>query len=402
MSHSHFSLVILCCALSTQALAEQRRKAEPEIKRLSPWSVEVSAGAGYDSNAYLAPSEPYFDYAANQPVNPETHSGTFIPLDLRVDYDGRGNGERGVIASYSFSGSLYPESDTDNADEYNHKLKAGMEFLLNREGKREDTFRVTPYLGIHDKTYFNRDTGDSMVSARGTDLSERYSYNVSGIKAEIEHNTARLPHGLHAEVARFDYEEPSAGTFDSYDHDYIKVGGDVTFPLAKPLKLVLSYDYSNRDYDERRARNLNGDRVRGTTREYTYNKIEASLRNRLNKNWIVSLDYGLTDREDDYVGYYDYTQNSYGVSAAYKKGKRIRVKANVEWWQRDYDNAFAFDDPTQPQMTYDAMEVSLKGDYGLGKHHGLWAEYKAWDQESTDQRYDYDRYQAMLGWRWEK
>ncbi|HEY0719984.1 MAG TPA: hypothetical protein VGE50_01895 [Gammaproteobacteria bacterium] len=396
MPHRRIITPALLLSISATAFA-----AEHVAK--SPWSLEIETGVGYDSNAYLAPSEPYIDYAPATPVavNPVTKSGIFIPVNLNTEYSGRDSNQWGAIAAYSFSGSYYPEANTENANEYNHLLKGGIEFLLSQEGKREDTVQVTPYFGVHSKTYFNRDTGDQMVSNAGTDLSDRYSYNISGVSAKFDQETVRFPYNLHVDVARLDYIEPGSTAFDSYDHDYLLMGGDIDFPLAKPTKLTVSYDHYTRSYDEWRARDLSGNYVAGTARKYVYNKYGASIRQKLNNDFVVYLDYYITDRKDEYVGYYDYIKSSYGLRAIYDKDK-LRIKAKALWWQRDYDNAFAFDDPSQADMSYKSAEYSIKGDYDLTKHHGLWTELKSIDQQSTDQRYEYNRYRAMVGWRWEK
>ncbi len=369
----------------------------------SPWSLAIEAGLGYDSNAYLAPSEPYIDYApaTDTPVTPTIHSGVFIPVGLRARYNGRAPGQdSGLIADYAFDAALYPDSETGNADEYNHRASVGLQKLLNKKGFREDTFTVAPYLKIHDKTYFDRDTGVPMATG-GTDLSDRYSYRAVGVDAELDHETAALPHKLRANYAKLDYDEPTP-TSTSYDHTYYLLGGDVDLKLARRMKVILSYDYYVRDYDERNARDLTGALVRGSTRKYTYSNIGASLRSSFSNHWVAYLDYELTDRTDDYVSYNDYTQNSYGARVIYDNDQRVRVRARARWWERDYDNAFAFDDQNQPRMTYDAIELALRGDYKLDKNYGVWAEFRSWDQDTTDLRYRYDRYQTMVGVRWEK
>lgn len=403
-------LLAAAAPLGAQATPPPKTSAAAPVKPApvtrSPWSFAIEAGLGYDSNAYLAPGEPYLDHAPDpDPTTmtvPVEHSGVFIPVGIRARYDGRAPGEdTGLVADYAFDASIYPDSETGNADEYNHRLTVGLERLLNQKGRREDTLTVAPYLKIHDKTYYDRDTGEPKVTNLGTDLSDRYSYTAVGVEAQIDHETAALPHKLRANYAKLDYDEPKP-TFTSYDHTYYLLGGQADLRVARGAKVILSYDYYVRDYDERLARDLSGGLTPGSTREYIYNRFGASLRNRLSDAWVLYLDYDLTDRKDDYVGYNDYTQDAYGLRVVYDSGKLMRVRMRARWWERDYDNAFAFDDPTQPRMTYDAFELALRGDYKMDRNYGLWAEYRSWDQDTTDLRYRYERYQAMVGVRWEK
>lgn len=372
----------------------------------SPWSFAVETGIGYDSNAYQAPSDPYIDYAPDpDPVPltstvPVVHSGVVIPADVSARYAGRARGQKfGTLAGYSLDANLYPASETRNANEYDHRLEVAFQRLLNNKRLREDTVTVGPYLRIHDKTYYDRDTGEKKVTNRGTDLSNRYSYTAIGVAAELDRETAALPHKLRADYAKLNYDEPSA-SFTSYDHAYYALGGDVDLRLARGTKAVLGYDYRVRDYDERQARSLSGSLTPGTARKYTYNTLGASLRNRVSDSWVAYIDYAFTDRKDDYVGYGDYTENVYGFRVVYDNDQRVRARMQARWRARDYENAFAFDDPGQPRMTYDTLEIALRGDLKMSQHYGLWAEFRSRDQDTTDLRYRYDRYLAMIGMRW--
>lgn len=369
----------------------------------SAWRLGLEAGIGYDSNAYLAPGVSYIDHAATGAplVDPATHSGSFIPLELKAAYVDNDHRKLRWVGAYDFDASLYPGSATENANRYDHELKVGTEYTIAKRGRREDVVQVTPFLRSHDKTYFNRDTGDAMVSAAGTDLSERYSYTATGIEARYESETSKLPYSLELLLTDLNYEEPPSAAFDSYDHTYFRVGGDLNLPVSKRSKVILSLDHFTRDYDEWRARDLSGTKVAGTARKYTYNKLGASVRGAIGRQWVVYLDYAMLDREDNHLGYHDYTQDGYGLRVIYKPDRRLRVRGKLAWWDRDYDHAFAFDDPTQPGMTYDSQQLKLRADYALAKPYGVWAEVETRDVDSTDTRYDYERTQLMVGWRWE-
>lgn len=370
---------------------------------LGPWSLEVETGLGYDSNAYLSPTGPYFDAAANQQVDPQVHSGVFVPLDFQFELERRKKKKLNFVASYDFSADFYPGSSTENADRVTQELKAGIGLLLRRKKRHEDVLTITPYIGSHDKTYFDRDTGEAKVSSvTATDLSERYSYTIRGVEAELDKEIAKFPFKIQLELAQLDYEDPSSTNFDSYDHDYMRIGADADFPINKRSKFKVSYDYYTRDYDERNDRDLDGNLVNGTARHYTYNKAGVSLRNRIGDDWTLYLDYDFVDRRDDYLGYYDYTENAYGFRLIYRSEKKFKVKAKMHWWDRNYENAFAFYEPTEPHLTYEGAEARISGEYALDRHHGLWTEWDYRNQDSSDARYAFDRYQAMVGYRWER
>ncbi|MEK6699796.1 MAG: hypothetical protein AABZ10_12240 [Nitrospirota bacterium] len=388
---------LLAAAVATPlaAPAEEKddvKRAAPKAAAEEPYVVEAEIGIGYDSNAYLAPSAGYFDFAQGvfQPTVIQT--GFFIPLSLKAKHSADLNAKSRFLTSFKLNADIYPESDTDKADEYDSTLKAGLEFVLGKKERREDTFYVGPFLGFHRDTYVNRDDGVEGVGG------DRYSYNSIGLEAEYEKRIASLPYRIHAEIEDRNYPDP-VGTVQQ-DHTYYELGADVDVPLGKRSKANLSYAYYVKDYTDRHARELNTT-FSTTTLVYQYHDFGVTLRNKLADWLVVYLDYNYIIRNDDYVGYNDYTKNEYRIRIITREGKGMKLQAWFTYWDRDYPNAFAFDVSGQPQKTYDGIEARVKGDFALDKQWGLWAEYKYWNQNSTDLRYDYDRYQVMAGVKWE-
>lgn len=396
------TLGLLCLTQGMATTSSAAAGPDAPKRGASPWSLSIETGIGYDDNAYISPSDPYVDYAPtiDADIAPVEQSGTFIPLDLEASYDGRGRGKWGLVLDYSFNGEFYTESDATNSNEYSHVLAGGFEYRFGKRRRRADTLRATPFLKLRDKTYFDRDTGEDKISPSGVDLTERFNYKESGFDVQFNGFAGRLPYRLHATIAQFDYEEPSSTAYDSYDHDYTTLGGNIEFRLAKPTKLVLGYDYATRDYDDWRARNLLGTRVAGTRREYVDNTFSASIKQRFTGDFTMYLDLAVVDRQDQNFGYHDYSETDYGLRAIYETGP-WRLRAKATWWTRDYDNAFAFEDPAQASKDYDVAEYSVKCDYDLAGNHGLFAELRSVDQKSSDLRFDYSASQFMVGWRWE-
>lgn len=367
-------------------------------------SLEAKIGLGYDSNVYEAPNAAYVDYAAiggPQNVTPVRHSGLFIPIGFKAAYSGELQPAARFLASYRFDRKDYLKSENDNAGEWTHKLKAGMEFIFGKKGRREDTLSFGPFLTMHKETYYDHDTGSDKLTTAGEDVEERYSYDGMGVEAVYRSRTTAMQFGLHAEYESRDYDDPVA--VSQYDNTRTIVGGEVEIPIARPIELELGYEWSAVDYDDRHARNALGQLFASAPLlRYTYNRYGVSLRGRMSKDAVVYLDYDRTDRTDEHVGYNDYEKDEYGIRIIYTGIQDTKLRIKLSSWKRDYPNAFAFDKAGQPQKKYDGIDALVKGEYKLTKAWVVWAEYKSEKQNSTDLRYDYDKYQTLVGVSWER
>jgi len=369
-----------------------------------PFRLEAEAGLGYDSNIYKAPNAPYTDYAAiggPVAVTPVTYTGFFIPIAFRADYEGVPDQNVRFLAAYRFWMDKYLSSARDNADRWTQKLRAGLEVVTRKDGKKEDTVYAGPFLALHHRTYYDRDTGTDKVTSAGAAIADRYSYRSVGFEAEYRKRIVKLPFSITAEYEKRNYDDPVVVA--RYDNSRISLGGEVEFRLAEALELDVNYTYSTVDYDDRHARNTQGQLFASAPLlSYTYHEYGLSLRKRFSKAAVAYLDYDRTNRTDEHVGYNDYTKDEVAVRFIYTGIQDTRLRMKLARWSRDYPNAFAFDDPAQPQKTYDGIDATIKGEFKLDDAWGLWAELKSWDQSTTDLRYDYRKYQAMVGVSWER
>lgn len=392
-------IAVFCMLLCTAVL-----RTGADAAATGPFRLEAEAGLGYDSNIYKAPNAPYTDYAAiggPAAVTPVTYTGFFIPLAFRADYTGVPDRNVRFLASYRFWMDKYLSSARDNADHWKQKLRAGMEVVTGKDGNKEDTVYAGPFLALRERTYYDRDTGTDKVTSVGEDIAGRYSYRAIGFEAEYRRRTVKLPFSITAEYEKRNYDDPVVVA--RYDNNRVSLGGEVEFRIAEALELDVDYTYSTVDYDDRHARNAQGQLFASAPLlSYTYHEYGFSLRRRFSKAVVYYLDYDRTNRIDEHVGYNDYTKDEFAVRFMYTGIQNARLRMKLAWWSRDYPNAFAFDDPTQQQKTYDGIDGTVKGEFRLDDAWGLWAELKSWDQSTTDLRYDYGKYQAMVGVSWER
>lgn len=362
--------------------------------------IEAAFGIGYDSNVFRAPTDAYIDYAQsdNLEVDPESHSGFYQPAEVEVSYQGDiGNGLLPIL-NYDFDGRYYIDSDLQNANTYTHEVNAGLKYIFDRKGKKKDSIYLGPYYRYHYELYIDRDTGEKKDSSEGDDLSDGDSYTAQGLKLEYDNRTTIIQYGADAKYEERDYEDP--GVFSQEDYKYYTAGGYVEFPVFDPLKLKLSYAYSRKKYDERSARDLYGSLFPSNDeRDLFYNDFGVTLKSRLKKSMSVYLDYDYTRRVDDFDGYHDYTKHKYAARLVYRY-KDIKLRGKLAYWTRNYDDAFAFDEPDQEDLKYDGMQVRISGEYAYSETWAFIGQFRYDDENSTDDRYEYDRYQTMVGIEW--
>jgi len=360
------------------------------------WSPAL--GIGYDNNPYLTPDDPYIDYAAlGYPlVTPIRQSGMYADLGFDGRYSRALNEAAKLLVEYKLSGDYYFDSALSNADEYHHKFSLGREQILRTQGKRQDSVYVGGFVRNVRDVYFDRDSGIGKVTASGTDVSERYNYNSLGLEAEYRNRTSDLQYVLKGLYEHRNYEDTVV--IRQYDHDYVKLSADIGYRISAPTKLLAGYTYQLRDYSDRLSRDSLGRMLPSNpTLKYSYHTFDGSVRQRLSDAWVAYLDATYQTRTDAYVGYNTYDETDFRVRALYTPSDAWSMKLVLATWRRHYPNAFAFDNPTQVAKKYDGTDATIKIEYHQTQNRTLWGDIDFTKQNSTDDRYTYDRTQVVAG-----
>ncbi|MGD8939205.1 MAG: hypothetical protein PVJ72_07490 [Gammaproteobacteria bacterium] len=418
------SLSVVVLVLSSYAHAASVGKSENSDKGAlkTGLQLDVTVGLGYDSNIYRAPSDAYINYADPCNINtepncvvgvndktykhiePSIQSGTLIPAELNLDFIKGISDQNYLVTSYKFDGELYTDSAYDNANNYAHKIRLGDEYVFDNVGRKTHSIYVGGLLEHKKRLYLDRDTGEEQTSSGGLDVSNRYTYDAIGVEAEYKNRISEIQYNIDLKFSERDYEDPVA--VSQYDHTYFLLGGDVKYQIAKPTKLTLGYKYYTYDYDERPSRNEDGrlttNRQPNPPREYEYNKFDITLRHRINNAWLTYLDYERKTRTDKYVGYDNYTKDLFKVRVHYEINKNNKIKLSYAYWERDYPNAFAFDNrEVGIAKQYDGTDLNVSATTKLDKNKAIVVDFEYVDENTTDLRYDYDRYRAFVSFQWE-
>jgi hypothetical protein len=394
----------------------KRSRAEadsPKLRLLSAEALEeigappprfeatFAVGFGHDSNAFRTPSEPYIDLSQDPPIPvvPVVQSGSYVPIRIGARYSNPYSERSTFIASYSHRGYYYQSSELENADETDHRLTFEVERALGDGDSSSQQFSYALVIRSHGETNFDRDDGLDRLDD-GESIADRYDYTGAGFEAELKNRIGRFRYEVDGGYAMRDYEDlPTASSYDLSD---AWLNGALKIPLARATRLELGYRFYLRQFDERRAKDENGDASGSNpTLEYQYTALEVGLRHRFSEAFVGELIYQRTDREDQFVGYNNYSRDKIIVETTFELSDSLVAAVDISYRDQQYPNAFAFNTPGQAQKEYQELEVEASARYRFTDQLSLRLDLEQEDVESSDPRGEYDRLRTSLSVFWE-
>lgn len=375
----------------------RRREAEQPVAGLD---VRARIGVGSDDNIFRTPAEPYIDLAdpAFPIVVPEIYSGVFVPVELRAGYHINTSPLEKFFGAYRLDARFYDGDTENNADEFFHELRFGSEYDRREDGRVSRVYSAFA-LAQHDEQYVDPDTGNPRTSG-GQEITDRMNYVRYGPELNIVQRWGGFGFAFRMKGQLWDYEDTEI--VPEYDHEYFLFGANVQYRLPWDTLFRLSVEKSSRRYSERPAFDLNGDQfVTNPALRYDYLEYGFTVRQRMFDSFWFGFGYEIMDREDRYVGYNDFTRNSYSFDLHWSPGGRFALA--MSGWYRDYDypNAFAFNNPGAGEKTLETLDAEILATFLLGRHFWLEAEIDYRETASTDTRIEYDRTWYSLSLVWE-
>jgi hypothetical protein len=167
--------------------------------------------------------------------------------------------------------------------------------------------------------------------------------------------------------------------------------------------LRLSAEYYTRRFSDRPSYDLDGQqRVGNPNIRYDYAALALRVRQRITDDMWLGFDAGRTERTDKYVGYYDYTRDSFGAEFHWAPGYRFDLEMAAVYQLYDYPSAFAFHNPASGQRTQEALLARVLASYRMKNHLSLFLEVRHKETVSNDIRIQYDRTRYTIGIRWDR
>ena len=363
--------------------------------------LRAKIGFGTNDNIFRTPSQNYVDFSSvSLPlVTPEPLSGAYVPLSLSAKYVVNSLPFEGFYGAYRLAGRVHADETLNNADEYMQELSFGNDYY-RKEERRAREVKSAFTIAQHEEIFYDRDSGDPRVLP-GADLSDRMNYIRYGPQLSLRQSHRRLAFGAKFKGQLWNYEATDA--LPEYDHEYffLQLFAQVKFTASSLLR-VTAAGYSRR-FGDRPSYDLDGEQRLGNPGiRYDYVSLGLRARQRIFDSLWFGVDVERTDRVDQYVGYNDYSRDSFSFELHWQPTDRLDFEASGIYRIYDYPNAFAFHFPAAGRKTQESADAKIVATFQLTERLSLAAEAIYRETVSTDTRIQYERNQYLLGVRWER
>jgi len=378
------------------------RVAERKKKRaFADLEFRARVGFGSDDNVFRTPDQNYIDFSepVPVPVTPVPQTGTFLPLSLSVKYKINSLPFEGFYGAYRLAGRYYQDKELENGNEYLHEASFGSEYS-RMEGSRKREVNSAFKIAQHDEVYYDPDDGGNRT-INGVAIDDRMNYLRYGPELSLRQAHERLSVGARFKGQLWNYEE--TGVVPEYDHEYFLVNFFGQYKFTQTSLFRLTAEYYSRRFGDRPAFDLDGQqRVGSPNIRYDYLSLTLRARQRITRSMWFGWDVERTERTDQYLGYNDYTRDSFRFEFHWTPGDRIDLEVSGIYRLYDYPNAFAFHNPVAGRKTHESADAHFIGTFRMTRSLSLVAEARYRETVSNDIRIQYERYQYMLGVRWQR
>ena len=378
------------------------RVAEREKKRnFSDLEFRARVSFGNDDNVFRSPDQPYIDFAnpALPLVTPTVQSGAFMPVSLGAKYRINTLPFEGFYTAYRLAGRYYQDKELENANEYVHELSFGSDYSRKEESRKREVYSAFK-IAQHDDVYYDPDDGGSRI-VNGVAVDDRMNYLRYGPELSLRQSHQRLSIGAQFKGQLWNYEETEV--LPEYDHEYFLISLYGQYKFTRTSLFRLTAEYYSRRFGDRVAHDLDGQQRLGNPNiRYDYYSLGLRARQRITSSMWFGVDAERTERLDQYVGYNDYTRDSFGFEFHWTLGDRFDLELGGTYSLYDYPNAFAFHNPVAGRKTHEWVDGGLMGTFRMTRNLSLVLEGRYRETVSNDIRIQYERTQYLLGVRWEQ
>jgi len=345
----------------------------------------VSGHGGLDTNPHRLSS----------PLDPDLELFSAVDLMLSNRF------ENDLWFDASSNHAVYPNDDRGDWSKTEFDLGYESKFELK---KKKFNYELSADWTDKDKNFVSRTTGEDATSG-GESIVDRYDYDMTNLNAEISFKSEKKTrYRLRYQQRDKDYEDFSIPGLSDFDYSHDRYTFDVQFWLRDQHRVSAEIGATNREYDDRRVENLNGDEIPGTDLEYDSSDYALGYVYRPNKNFQLFLELSFSDRSDNGSGYRDQTYDRFYLSVRRQLNENESIKISLNYSEQIYDNrSFSVSEEDEEEDGFNSDGYQLKFDYRknllLNGEENLTFIFvlDVSDFDSSDSRYRYNREIVSVG-----
>jgi len=273
------------------------------------------------------------------------------------------------------------------------------------------TFDWEFYGGMKDSRYVRRSTGQlarTPEDPTGIDITDRFDATWSGFFTAGEipiSEEADFVYDLYVENKQ--YQEMVATTLSNLNYQQMELDIGFEKRIWPRVNLITMIGGGFRYYEDRRAKDLDGDDILNTDLEYTFLEIENELEYSITNRWKWQIGMDIDQRKDNEDGYYDTTEGQVYMRFRYRNRDIVDFMLYVSYFKREFDNI-----EVDPAMNIDEEDLREREGYRgiLELERAIFERSnfnidlilgaEVWSFENSDPVFTYDRNKVYAGIRW--
>lgn len=389
-------------AVASSPPPARRTSSRAERPKTGELRVSLATGYGQDDNLYRTPAGPYVDLSRPGPrtVTPEEPlAAPYLPIDFAVSYVfPHESGDTTFVIGYDLDGRYY-ESQFANADDISQRIYVAAELALPGRAGRRRTFVPTFFVKDHFHSNFDPDDGFDRVIGE-ENLENRFAYDGGGVDLRFEHLIGKWTWRASGQIERRNHAH--VPVVASWNQQLLQLTAGVSYALGDLTRIDFDLRQYRRDFDERRARSLDGllddeHPLLG----YDYSGASIGIERQIVRGFLLQAQYLRLRRTDIFEGYDDYEQSTGRIAAVVRPGRRIDLSVAALTRTYEYPYSFAFNVAAGGPRETEYTGAELRLEYRINDKLAVWGHVATEDVTSTDLRAEHQRSLSGFGVRWQ-
>ena len=344
-------------------------------------TLDAELAIGHDSNPFTLADK----------FNPE--SAIFIDTKLRARQQLEAIRLTAQIDHRAYDGL------SGNGDNTRSKLEARYRTRYEIADKKTISYLTFDYVD-RDKTYVSHATGlPGTFSSQSID--DRYDYSRLGIEAKTRiYLDKKLKTDISLAIQNRDYQDYNIPGLSDFDYQQIDLSNGWSYEKDKKNTLEFDIKLSQRTYDNKRERELDGATISGTDLEYDMYSMSFAHEHIFSEKYLSELKLYMANRSDSGPGYYDTSDLRLTAKLRYSMDKKTDFDTSLTYRDYEYDNNVIIDpdDEGNPGKKGYTLRLEMNKEINLSKTPGeFFAGLRYDDYDSNDSNYIYDRLQIFAG-----